>query len=785
VVVLVVASSLLLSFVWLAAHDVMPSMDGRFGSADGRWGPLPTDVATAVADRSSGRGEDVAAVCWGQATVGGGPARIPAVWLDHTSPLAAAMVTGDGVAELGSGAVSVSESAAERLAVGVGDEVTFDGRSHRVATVAGDPDHVHDDVVVFGDLSHVADSAACYLLAASPAAVETLVATVADVGGDTWWPRANESPVVGYRLVFALAAIVIGSCVSALLGAGLIVLLNDLRYEVSVLVAIGTVPRALGRFIRLSVVAMVLVGASIGFVAAAALERLARGRLADAFGVDGRGGVHSWSDPAVVLFIMLVLAVVTARWSTRDLVGDDTAQRIRGEAEMPMAVSSWRSASDLFAIAGPALVVAGFGLAEATGPTNGWTVVGSALMIGGALGSGPATVALVGRLLGRLGGTDEWVAGQQVRVHARQVVPLVLVGSTLVGLASGAVTGTEVVADQRRAEPSVPANQVVVSSQDRWNEGTSFDVELWPTGAVGQLELEAMEEVLAGGGSTITLLSLVDSAADATPSSVDQLRWLSNVTSLGGVGVDETSVVDEVPLYVATDELTNALGTVPIVDNDDEVQVYTGLVGNHNRIAGGSSAAVSSEVVLRPELITRVGPAAMVSEHDAARLGRPIEVGALVTVPEGDEAAARLSAVTRTATDLGLLVVEPVDTARLDALRNWILLLGSIIACAIGWVDGYLMTRLGRHTRMLLHRIGAPRRVQRRIDYSKAIVLASASLLPAYFMGIAPGFLSTSATRPEISNVTGFVAIAGAMAIGTISATWTERKSHARHVAQL
>lgn len=784
VLLLVVASSLLLSFAWLAAHDVMPSMDGRFGSADGRWGPLPAEVATEVADRSRSEGADVTAVCWGQATIGGGPARIPAVWLDHSSPLVSTMVTGHRVAQLGAGAVSVSERAAERSAIQVGDEVTLDGRPHLVAAVADNPDHVHDELVVFGDLSGVADSAACYLLAPSRAVVQPIVRTVADIGGDTWWPRANESPVVGYRLVFALAAVVIGSCVSALLGAGLILLLDDLRYEVSVLVAVGTVTRALGRFIRVSVVAMVLVAAGVGFAGAAALELLARGHIADAFGVDGRGGVHTWSDPAVVLFIMMVLAVVAARWSTRDLVGDDTMQRIRGEVEMPTAGSFWRSASGWLAIVGPVLVVAGLGLVELAGPTSGWTVVGSALMIGGAMGSGPVAMTLVSRLLGRLG-TDEWVAAQQVRVHARQVFPLVLVGSTLVGLASGAVTGTEVVARQRQAEPAVLANQVLVSAQDRWNEGTSFDGELRPTGAIGRPELDALKRAVGDGGSVTTLVSLVDPAADATPSSVDQLIWRWNMTSLGGVGVDETFVADEVPLYVATDKLMAALGRAPIVDNDDEVQVYTGLVGNHNRIAGGSNPIPAPEVVRLPELITRVGPAALVSEHDAARLGRSVEVGALVTLRERDEAGTALSAVTRTATDFGLLVVEPVNAARLNSLRTWILLLGAILACAIGWIDGYLITRLGRHTRMLLHRIGAPRRLQRRIDYAKAMVLTTASLLPAYVMGITPGFLSAAVTRPEIPNITGFTTILAAIALGTATATWTERKSHGRQVADL
>ncbi|MCB0995995.1 MAG: hypothetical protein KDB21_12940 [Acidimicrobiales bacterium] len=782
VVVLVVASSMLLSFAWLAARDVAPSLDGRFGSADGRWGPLPADVATAVAARSDAH--VASAVCWGQVTIGDGPAQLPAVWLDRSSPLVSTMLTNHAVSDLGTGTVAVSESAAERLSLGLGDAVMLGGRSHLVAAVAGDPDHVHDDVAVFGVLSDVTDSAACYVVGSSRSAIEPLVGSVAEVGGDTWWPRSNESPLVGYRLVFALGVVIIGSCVSSLLSAGLILLIDDLRYEVSVLVAVGTVTTALGRFIRSAIVATVLVGAAVGFLGAAMLELLARDRIADAFGVEGRGGVHSWSDPAVVLVIMAFLGVVTARWSTRDLAGDDTVQRIRGESEVPTAARRWRSATGWAAGAGPGLVIVGLALARLAGPTSGWTVVGAALMIGGALGSGPLAIAIVSGLLGRLG-TEHWVAGQQVRVYARQILPLVLVGSTLVGLASGGVMGTEMVARQREAEPAVLANQVVVSSQNRWNEGTSLEVELWPTGGVGGPELATLRAAAGDGGSATTLLALVHAAADATPSSVDQLRWMSNLTSVGGVGVDETFIVDEVPLYVATDQLMAALGAGPIIDDDDLVQVHTGLVGNHNRIVGGPGPTPDIEVVRLPALITRVGPSAVVSEHDAALLGRPVEVGALVVVPEGENAPARLSAVSRAATDLGLYTVEPADAAALRSLREWILLFGALLAGAIGWVDGFLMTRLGRHTRMLLHRVGAPQRLQRRIDYAKAMVLIVASLVPAYLMGIAPGYLSSAVARPETSNLAGFAGIVAAMGLGAAAATWTERRSHSRLVRRL
>jgi hypothetical protein len=715
--VLATSATLVPAFALVSVGDIVVSLDGRFGDSTGRWGPMGGEVAAAISQEATAIGLPNAVSCEGRGTVGSAQLDLRSV--DAGSPLAGPLLHPGNVFP-GPGTIVVSSAAADRLGVGLGDQLSVQpsgsGRAtdFQVAGVASDPDHLSSELVFLAP-GVLGSDAVCHVLASDGPAIESLVRSdpALAASGAVWWPRSNESPLVVYRAAAIGAVGLVALTTIALLSAGLLALLEDLRPELATLLSFGLTPHRIRRFLRM-VLAMVgaAVGA-VGLVLGYLLERAVGPTMASWVDIRPAGGHVGWQAAAATVLVGAAIATVAGRRPIEEVVmADHTAERLGGVPRRG------RRGSDALLLVGPmSMLVGGFSLVTAGAGASGRLLFGALVMAGGALGSTGLLLRAGATSCRRLGPVGR-VAAMELWAWRRRVAPLMLVAATILGvaLASGTVIG--VVVERDRRLPVARPSQIVVTSADRWGEATFPGDDLLPTGEVSDQMVARLEHLLDERGTIADLHTVVE--ASDRPGTAAQVEWLAEVEATTSSSV----TTDQVPIYVETDELVGALGLEPRPpDRTDVVEVRTGRSGPSSRL--NSERVVSVDVLAEPQLSTTVTPAALISEHDAERLGTIRPVGVLVSL-HPDAPIDLADEIVAVADEAGLFVARPADHAFLLSIRAASTAAGSVLVAIVMLTVGLILHRTGRPTRVALGALGASRRQLLGVDLLKTITTALA-----------------------------------------------------------
>ncbi|MEZ5340873.1 MAG: hypothetical protein R2706_05340 [Acidimicrobiales bacterium] len=328
VTLLMLFASLLASSAWLMVGNVAPSLDGRFGGAAGRFGPVPY---SALADRDLP--EDAAVLCSSFVHLDDSRFRIELVTLGGNPQLV------EPVSELLTGRrpaaeteIAVSPVVAERAGRTAAEVVSIGTNQLQVVGTAVNPDQTSEPIA-YTTLDATPEQAVCYVLGNS--ANNIAGALGSDTINVAWWPRANEAVSNSLRVVIGVLALLVGLCSTALVMTGLFVLGEELRPEFSTLFAIGVEPAELRRATSGVVAVIGFALGGLGFVLGIGVERLSRTLVAELADITPGGGVGSVTAAVVGIVIaglfVSVAAVAGSLIPIKRSVSNSLVQQMAGD----------------------------------------------------------------------------------------------------------------------------------------------------------------------------------------------------------------------------------------------------------------------------------------------------------------------------------------------------------------------------------------------------------------------------------------------------------------------
>ncbi len=755
-------SSVLGSFAWLMVGNVAPSLDGRFGAAEGRYGPVPYGL---IVDRELPDG--LAVVCSSFLELEASRLRVELVTFGGNSQL------GSPVSDLVVGRrpvtgaeVAVSATVSEIASVQPGGVLMLGGESLQVTGLANNPD-ANSEATVFSGLAATPADASCYVLADGSEGIAEAASYGGNSFGATWWPRSAEAVSTSFRVVIGVLSLLVAICSTALIMAGLFVLGEDLKQEFSTLFALGLHPPTLRRTVGGVIAATGFMLGSAGFLVALGAEWAARRPISLVADITPAGGVASVVDAlvgaAVAGTLVAIVATIGSSVPVRQAVSNSLIQQMAGDVGLSARRRSW-----VVPVVSVSLVAAGLVGAAATVRPNSLVPLWFALLVlvGGLAFISP--LLLVGRKLLALLGWRGSLAAQGLaerRLAAQSVaaVSTCLVGLTLVVVWFGQFSAPAV-------EPVRPG-QLVVASSKSWNGDLPGQQVLVPSGMPTAVQIAEFEELIGSGGEAVPLTAAQTLSQGRTVDS--QLQWLVDLTSLGGTGADETFETFQVPVYIDTPELAEALGVDARPRDDTEsIEIRTGLRGSAERLIGGELSQ-DAEVIDEPALATSVTPSALISRRDAERIGvSPVDVGVLLVVnPADDEMIDELA---EHAGGSGLYSERPVAGYR--TLQRWALIAVCPLLFLLNGLIAGVVIRSGLGPRAKLWQLGAGVSVARSVEAMKLAVLTGSAAAAGSVMWLA-GPLALRGEGASLNFPVGpFLAILGAIAasvaLGVAAVGW-------------
>lgn len=739
------------------APSMVPQLNGRFGGAEGRYGPFDAPGAEAVMAHARQSGVSAAIMCDSSVTVGKGVAA-RFITADLNSRLSLPLAFRSHGARVPRGnEILLSPSLARRLRVHRGDNVTVDGRPFVVIGMAANPD-VLDELRVMGALGNHFPDEQCYAL------LDGVTRDRADdvVWGSkfttrqssaAWWPRSNESlvPVLRYAFVLAggllLFLVMLGSSI------GFRIVVEHLRPELATLAVLGVGPRRLRRTIRRSAALLGAACAACGAAGGVGLAAVVAPRVAGSTG-------HAFAGLGVgVPFTVLIVAIagvsicVSASGPVTDVMVRDVSPAV---AEGLITGSCRRRAREA---CGLCMVTVGVvAVAVFRGRLGMEPVMGAASVVVGTLLVARPVVNGVAAVVARMSRAGRIAAADVPRLRGR-AVPGVLLTAMTAGVTAAVCAVVGVVISDEREAPLLRPNQAVVTGADRPAATRLPGDPLLPSAPASR---RLTREIRQAQPKAVVESLRVVTPRNAGPS--DAFEWVGRMTRLSGDGLKASFNVDARRLYVGTPNLLRSLGVprasraVAEADASEAIEVFSGVGAGAGSIPGADGPVAAVRVA---GLTTTVAPAALVSPGDATRLGLTREVGLIIVAPNPLSGAQRRMLEHLVDTHGGIVALPPDESGK-QAVRLAVTAVGGVVAGLFACLTAWLAYASTRRQRQICRELGVGPTVLARVELYRAGIVAVAGAVLAAPIGVSPLLaLQSGVSPPAVSSAAPWIGIVG------------------------